>query len=59
MKKTVIALALSVAGLASVLPLAAQAFNAQEVVNTLSQHGLVAPHDLEKQYGYWSAKVTL
>ena len=59
MKKTAIALVLSIAGLASALPLAAQAFNAQEVVNTLSQHGLVAPHDLEKQYGYWSAKVTL
>ena len=59
MKKTAIALVLSVAGLAGALPLAAQAFNAQEVLNTLSQHGLVAPHNLEKQYGYWSAKVTL
>lgn len=59
MKKTAIALVLSVAGLAGALPLAAQAFNAQEVLNTLSQHGLVAPHNLAKQYGYWSAKVTL
>lgn len=59
MKKTAIALVLSVAGLAGALPLAAQAFNAQEVLNTLNQHGLVAPHNLEKQYGYWSAKVTL
>lgn len=58
MKKSAIALMLSVAGLASGLPLAAQAFNAQEVLNALGSQNLVAPQDLEKQYGYWSAKVT-
>jgi hypothetical protein len=59
MKKSAIALVMSVASLASALPFAAQAFNAQEVLNALSSQGMVAPQDLEKQYGYWSAKVTL
>ena len=58
MKKSAIALVLSVASLASALPFAAHAFSAQEVLNALSSKGLVAPQDLEKQYGYWSAKVT-
>lgn len=59
MKKTAVALILSAAGLATALPFAAQAFNAQEVLNTITQNGLVAPYDLEKQYGHWSAKATL
>ncbi|WP_313295686.1 PepSY domain-containing protein [Diaphorobacter sp.] len=59
MKKSAIALVMSVAGLASGMPFAAQAFNAQEVVHILSNHGLVAPQDLERQYGYWSAKGAL
>lgn len=58
MKKSVIALALSAAGLMAAVPQIAQAFNAQQVLESISAQGLIAPHDLEKEYGYWSAKAT-
>ncbi|WP_394682384.1 PepSY domain-containing protein [uncultured Comamonas sp.] len=58
MKKTTIAWILGAASVAASLPFAAQAYNAQEVLNSITASGLVAPQDLEKQYGYWTAKAT-
>ena len=35
---------------------AAWAITAQQALTVIQHHGYVAPHDLEKQYGYWTAK---
>ncbi|SFD47430.1 PepSY domain-containing protein [Paracidovorax konjaci] len=53
MKKTVITLAIATA---AALPSLALALNAQEAVHVMAQNHYVAPHDLQKQYGYWTAE---
>ncbi len=58
MKKSAIALMLSAAGLIAAIPQIAQAYTAQQVLESISAHGLLAPHDLEREYGYWTAKAT-
>ncbi|GKS99345.1 PepSY domain-containing protein [Acidovorax sp. SUPP3434] len=56
MKKTVMTLAVAAAAAAaSALPSMAWALTAQEAVNVITQHQYVAPQDLQKRYGYWSA----
>ena len=53
MKKTVLTLAVAAA---AALPSIALAMSAQEAVNVMAQKHYVAPHDLQKQYGYWTAE---
>ncbi len=55
MKKTVLTLAVAAAAAASALPSMAWALTAQEAANVITQHQYVAPQDLQKRYGYWSA----
>ncbi|WCM94307.1 PepSY domain-containing protein [Acidovorax sp. NCPPB 2350] len=52
MKKTVMTLAIAAA---AALPSMAWAMSAAEAVNVMAQNHYVAPHDLQKQYGYWTA----
>ena len=56
MKKTVLTLAFAAAAAASALPSMAWAMGAQEAVNVMAKNHFVAPHDLQKQYGYWTAE---
>ena len=53
MKKTVLTLAVASA---AALPSIALAMSAQEAVNVMAQNHYVAPHDMQKQYGYWTAE---
>ena len=53
MKKTVLTLAVAAA---AALPSFALALSAQEAVKVLAHNHYVAPHDLKKQYGYWTAE---
>jgi hypothetical protein len=52
------ALTTTAAALMLALAPAAWALNAQQAVEAMQGQGYVAPHDLEKQYGYWTAKAT-
>ncbi|MDA8444839.1 PepSY domain-containing protein [Paracidovorax valerianellae] len=55
MKKTAVTLAIAAAAAVSAIPSMAWALTAQEAANVITQHQYVAPQDLQKQYGYWSA----
>ncbi|NRD51325.1 PepSY domain-containing protein, partial [Corallococcus exiguus] len=54
-KKTLVTLALSAAA-ATALPSLAWALTASEAVEVMARNQYVAPHDLQKQYGYWTAQ---
>lgn len=54
-KKTLATLALSAAA-ATALPSLAWALTASEAVEVMARNQYVAPHDLQKQYGYWTAQ---
>lgn len=51
--KTLATLALAAA---AALPSMAFALGAQDALNVIAQNQYVAVHDLQKQYGYWTAK---
>ncbi|AVS75398.1 PepSY domain-containing protein [Paracidovorax cattleyae] len=53
-KKTLVTIALSAAA-ATALPSMAWALSAAEAVDVMARNQYVAPHDLQKQYGYWTA----
>ncbi|RYF62187.1 MULTISPECIES: PepSY domain-containing protein [unclassified Acidovorax] len=55
MKKTVLTLTIAAAAAASALPSMAWALTPQEAINVITQHQYVAPQDLQKRYGYWTA----
>ena len=52
------ALATTAAALMLALAPAVWALNAQQAIQAVQDKGYVALHDLEKQYGYWTAKAT-
>ncbi|RYF28178.1 MAG: PepSY domain-containing protein [Comamonadaceae bacterium] len=56
MKKSLISLSLAAAAAVSALPCAAFALGAQDALNVIAGNQYVAAHDLQKQYGYWTAK---
>lgn len=57
MKKYLLNLSLAtVAATALIAPAAASAMAAQDALNVIANHQYVAPYDLQKQYGYWTAK---
>lgn len=56
MKKTLLSLSLAAAAAVSALPSMALAMGAQDALNVIAQNHYVAAHDLQKQYGYWTAK---
>jgi uncharacterized membrane protein YkoI len=58
MKKTLAALVVAAAGAAALSSPAALARSAQDALALIAQQGYVALHDLEKQYGHWSARAT-
>jgi len=53
-KKNLVTIALSAAA-ATALPSMAWALGAAEAVDVMARNQYVAPHDLQKQYGYWTA----
>lgn len=56
MKKSLLTLSLTAAAAVCALPSAALALGAQDALNVIAGHQYVAAHDLQKQYGYWTAK---
>ena len=48
--------AATVAGLTLLAAPLAWAMSAQDALRLMGEQGYVAPHDVEKQYGYWTAK---
>ncbi|RYF28221.1 MAG: PepSY domain-containing protein [Comamonadaceae bacterium] len=56
MKKSLITLSLAAVAAVSALPSAALALGAQDALNVIAGNQYVAAHDLQKQYGYWTAK---